>query len=116
MEAIPDELKKYPPWLLWCYDLSNNKNWAKVPYSARTGRKTAATMKKGLVEFQEAEAVFSRSNGRHEGIGFATFSDNPFTFMDVDHCRSAKGELTSESLDICGTLTTYTEYGLRPMS
>jgi primase-polymerase (primpol)-like protein len=68
-------------------------------------------MKKGLVELQEAEAVFSRSNGRHDGIGFATLSDDPFTFMDVDHCRGAKGELTSEALDICGTLATYTEYG-----
>lgn len=83
LEAIPEELKKYPNWLVWKKVPKDKGGFSKVPFSPKT--------KKGLHNvaecdtFENAVKVFKAGGDRWGGIGFH-FSNTPFVGIDVDHC------------------------------
>ena len=83
LEAIPEELKKYPNWLVWKKVPKDKGGFSKVPFSPKT--------KKGLNNvaecdtFENAVKVFKAGGDRWGGIGFH-FSNTPFVGIDVDHC------------------------------
>ena len=83
LEAIPEELKKYPNWLVWKKVPKDKGGFSKVPFSPKT--------KKGLHNvtecdtFENSVKVFKAGGDRWGGIGFH-FSNTPFVGIDVDHC------------------------------
>ena len=83
LEAIPEELKKYPNWLVWKKVPKDKGGFGKVPFSPKT--------KKGLHNvaecdtFENAVKVFKAGSDRWGGIGFH-FSNTPLVGIDVDHC------------------------------
>ena len=68
LEAIPEELKKYPNWLVWKKVPKDKGGFSKVPFSPKT--------KKGLNNvaecdtFENAVKVFKAGSDRGGGIGF----------------------------------------------
>lgn len=83
LEAIPEELKKYPNWVVWIRVPKKDGTLGKVPISPKT--------KKGLHNvaecdtFENAVKVFKAGGNRWGGIGFH-FSNTPFVGIDVDRC------------------------------
>lgn len=106
IEAIPEELKKYPNWVVWIKVPKKDGKFGKVPISPKT--------KKGLHNvaecdtFENALKVFKAGGDRWGGIGFH-FSNTPFVGIDVDRCIKS-GVLDERIKAIAVTpFNTYTE-------
>jgi hypothetical protein len=106
---IPAELKDHDQWVLWAYEKRNGM-WTKVPYSPKSLRACDITNKQVLTDFTTAKKKLEKHNGRFAGLGFAVFADDPFVFVDLDHCRNPDtSELTLKARTILEKLDTYTE-------
>lgn len=86
---IPETMKKYNNWLVWCKE--GEGHFRKMPYDPRTGRRADPTAP--CCDYDTAQAFFEYG-GEYDGIGFTFTEDNPFTFIDLDHCCDEAGELT----------------------
>ena len=76
LEAIPQELRAYPNWIVW-----KRENDSKVPYSPVTGRRADTTNAQEWASFEQA-CRFGQLNG-FDGLGFC-FSESPFAGVDLD--------------------------------
>ena len=97
VEAIPDELKARPQWVVWRYAFVEGK-WTKVPYRARLAGRSRAkadtTNPQTWAPFAEALGAyeaFGRSEGPDgiDGIGFVFAADDPYVGVDFDYCLDA---------------------------
>ncbi|MBG9987872.1 hypothetical protein HZY88_02645 [Aerococcaceae bacterium DSM 111176] len=93
-EAIPDEMKVYPNWVVYkkeiATDSANNPKvnehgepkYTKVPYDPKTKRLASSTDKNTWGDFHSALAVETE----FDGLGFM-FSESPFMGVDLDDVR-----------------------------
>ena len=109
-ERIPQELKRYPHWVMWRYELDKDGKWTKPPYSAKSGWRAKSNDRRTWADFATVEEVYRSSNGKYAGVGFVLSSDDPFVAWDLDHCVD-RGTQKAEpwALDIIQQLRSYTE-------
>ena len=83
-DAIPEELKQQPNWVLWKWTYNKDKRkWDKPPLQ-RSGRLASSTNKKTWSTFDEVKETYSQ-NGKFDGIGFVLVP--PWVGVDLDDCR-----------------------------
>lgn len=105
-EAIPQELRRLPRWVLWQYVARDGK-WTKPPISPHTGQPASVTDPATWATFAEALKVYQR--GGFDGIGFILTGDGT-SGIDLDHCRDPQtGELAEWAEAIIAKADSYTE-------
>ena len=105
VENIPRELKARPQGVVWKMEEREGKS-TKVPYTPRTGRKASSTDLTTWGTLEEALEVMDR----YDGIGFVLCSGDPYTGIDLDHCRDpVTGEIEPWALRIISSLDSYAE-------
>jgi hypothetical protein len=74
-------------WCCWRFELApDQKKPAKVPYSARSGRKINPTDSLNGASFDLAVKAYEYKADRYNGIGFMLLPDDPYTITDLDNC------------------------------
>jgi len=87
-EDVPNELKAQDQWVMWKSepDPRYPEKLRKVPYNARTGGRASTTKPKTWTSFDTALAALQ---DEYAGLGIVLAEDDPFIFIDLDHCRDA---------------------------
>src|SRR5438128_569556 len=100
------ELSERDQWVAYRIEHRDSKP-TKVPYIA--SRRRADTTKPGTwLTYAKARAL-ARSDG-FAGVGFVFTADDPYTGMDLDHCRNAEtGAIDPWAQQIVDRFATYTE-------
>jgi hypothetical protein len=94
-EDFPEELRRRNQWV--------NHDADKEPWIAGTKRRASSTDSETWRSFDEAYR-----DGR--GLGFAVSSGDPYTFVDLDHCRDPETGIVEEwAQEIIDQLDGYTE-------
>jgi primase-polymerase (primpol)-like protein len=108
-ENIPDQLKQYDQWVLWKAEFVEGK-WTKVPYNAKTGWKAKSNDPQTWSDFHTAYLKQKHDDGKFDGIGFVPSENDPFTGVDLDHCRDPQsGKIELWAMKIIDQLNSYTE-------
>lgn len=108
LKKIPRELKARPQWVLWKPEVRDGKP-TKIPYCPQDqGRKAAADNPATWGPYEKALKI-SQTDGV-AGIGFAFSADDPYSGIDIDHCRKLKmAEVEPWARAIITMLNSYTE-------
>jgi primase-polymerase (primpol)-like protein len=94
---------------VWRYTPRDNDRWAKPPFDARTDRKADPSNPKTWTPFDLALRRVE-DPAAYDGLGFVFAADDPFSGVDLDHCRDpAEGKVEPWAMEIVDTLNTYTE-------
>lgn len=85
-DKIPRELKARPQWVLWKYETRAGK---KVPYNpADPEKKSKSNDPDTWGSYAQALKHYeAHKNNGIAGIGFMFSADDPYTGVDIDHCR-----------------------------
>ena len=109
LDAIPDELKARPRWMLWKYKLQpGDTKPAKMPVSAVTGKAGSSTNPKTWTTFDAAAAALAGTKPGSHGIAFVFDGDGVAGF-DFDHCLDADGRPKASVAAKVAALDSYTE-------
>lgn len=103
---IPAAMRERPQWV--CYTLEPGKDGAitKIPREPKTGARAKINDPSGWVTFDEALARVER----YDGLEYMLIKDDPFTFVDLDHCIDINtGEISAEAQRIINRFDSYTE-------
>jgi putative DNA primase/helicase len=106
-ENTPAPLRQRNQWMGTRFEEREDGNLNKPPYCIRTGRKADKTNPASWGPFKEANAALEA--GRFDAIGFVFTEGDSFGCVDLDHCRSATGEIENWALKIVEELPTYWE-------
>lgn len=107
VDAIPQELKALPQWVLWKLEQRNGQ-FTKVPFRAKSGKKASVTNPQHWATFTEAFRALG--SGHYTGVGFVLTADDPYVGVDLDHCRDAEtGVIEPWALALVNQLASYTE-------
>jgi primase-polymerase (primpol)-like protein len=102
-EAIPQELKNLPNWLLWKYEQRDGKA-TKVPYSP-WNRKADTTDSLTWSAYKTVQDTYNK--GDYDGIGFVLTP--PYVGVDCDHCLTEDGSITNQAKWVIDTIASYSE-------
>lgn len=103
--AIPAELRAHAQWVLWRWELRENK-WTKSPVNARTGAPAKSTDPATWASYDAATAVANVDGG----LGFVLSTSDPFVGVDLDGCRDfATSAITDEARAIVEDFASYPE-------
>lgn len=86
IENIPAQLTERPQWVCWRLELRDSK-LTKVPFVPGTARRASSTDLMTWRTFSEALAAYRTGEPPYDGIGFCFCSADPFSGIDLDHCR-----------------------------
>jgi putative DNA primase/helicase len=90
-DGIPSELKARQQWVNWKLEERDGKP-TKVPYNPRSRKKALTTDSQTWSTFEVVVGALDR--GAYDGIGFVFTSGDPYTGIDLDHCRDPEtGEI-----------------------
>lgn len=104
---VPEELRALPQWVVWRREESRERI-AKVPYEAVTGRRASVADAGTWSSFEVAMQALA--SGAYDGVGFVFCESDPYTGVDLDHCRDPEtGELERWAQDIVDALGGYVE-------
>jgi hypothetical protein len=84
VSGIPRALVGRPQWVCWHLRPGPDGKWTKVPVQPRTGLNASTTNPTHWGTFEEAIARQRRDS--LSGVGFVLTADDPFVFIDLDHC------------------------------
>ena len=103
----PVELKTRQQWVCWRREVRDGKQ-TKIPYRA-DGKGMASTTDPTTWASYES-VIKAYQAGGYDGIGFVFSPDDPFTGIDLDHCRDPQtGEIDPWAMAIIESLKSYTE-------
>ncbi len=91
-EAMPEELKALPQWVLWKMHSIGGREATKVPFQAN-GEKAKAGEPSTWTTFDIAMESYQR--GGYLGVGFE-FHDDEYCGIDLDSCRNPASGVISE--------------------
>jgi putative DNA primase/helicase len=106
----PPELTERPQWVCWRLErrLPTDDRLTKVPYNPKTGKKAKAGDGRTWGSYAEAYAAYER--GGYDGIGYELDASDPFTGIDLDHCRDLEtGAIAPWALIEVERFRSYTE-------
>jgi putative DNA primase/helicase len=110
LSGIPEELKAWPHWVCWKLQWKDSKG-KKCPVNPKTGMFASSTNPSTWGTFDQAWEHYERhKDAGIMGIGFVFTKDDPYTGVDLDHCRNAEtGDILPWSLEIVQYLNSYIE-------
>lgn len=106
---IPQALKEIPQWCVWKPRWDQNKGkWGKIPVLwSDTSKNASVTDASTCTSFEIATDIVREE---HWGVGFIVTEGDPFTGIDLDHCRDSKsGVIETWATQIIHRLDSYTE-------
>ena len=102
-DAVPDELKALPQWVLWRYETRDGKQ-TKVPYNARNMARARSTHPDTWTSFENALRLMQARNrlspNKPFGLGFVFSPDDPYCGIDIDRGCDERGQPTEFALHI----------------
>jgi putative DNA primase/helicase len=107
---VPHELRELRQWVVWKREPSpKDGKLTKVPYDPkRQGRKASSTNTSTWASFAVACAAYE--GGGYDGLGFVFTASDPYSGVDVDHCRDVlTGELLGDARRIVDSFASYAE-------
>lgn len=102
--TIPEAVKSFSQWVLWRYERRGTR-WTKPPYRTN-GKRADKTNPDHWNDFSQIIAAYEE--GGYDGIGFCVTENDPFTFLDLDHCVNGQG-INKEAKDILTLMGSYAE-------
>ena len=102
---IPHELQDYQQWVCWT---RVNRTRTKLPISPATGKVASCTDPRTWGSYRQARVAVSRL--RLDGIGFVFTTADPYTGIDLDHCRTNEDDLEPWAAAIVERLHSFTEW------
>jgi hypothetical protein len=93
--AVPEELRLLPNWVLWKYEPRDKGKPTKMPYQAN-GSKAMSNKCATWSTFQVVSSVLQ--SGGYDGLGFM-FSGTPYTGIDLDDPRYRRDPETGENIE-----------------
>ena len=102
-DKIPEELRQLNQWVCWNKEIIDGKE-TKIPYQP-SGKKASSTDNATWSSFNNIVSL----NGKFSGIGFIFSKDDPYCFVDLDHCIDENGCIEPDSKAIIDKLNSYTE-------
>ena len=90
-DAIPEQLKKLPQWLMWRYEDKGGSKPAKVPYQANGTHRAKTNNPSTWSDFAIVQKPLA--SGKFNGIGFVFAEGDHLTGVDLDNCYDSKGQL-----------------------
>jgi primase-polymerase (primpol)-like protein len=91
-------LAQYKQFMLWRLETDPETGKPrKMPYSIRTGQRGSSTEPS---DWCTAEEALTYANAWQMGVAFVFTRNDPFTFIDIDHCREGNG-WSADALAIC---------------
>ncbi|MGH9770202.1 MAG: hypothetical protein ACRD4Q_00640 [Candidatus Acidiferrales bacterium] len=106
MTRVPTELLDYKQWVLWRRAEINGRT-TKIPISPWSGK--AAACDKPQTWSTYRHVLYAMRRFPCHGIGFVFTEADPFCGIDLDQCRTVKGAIVPEALDLIKRLESYTE-------
>jgi putative DNA primase/helicase len=110
--SAPVELTSRPQWVGWRFVIREGPDGlpkpTKVPINCLNGSNASTTDPGTWCSFEKALAFVEAE--RLDGIGYVLSPDDPYTGVDLDHCRNAAtGEIEEWAALIAFRLDSYTE-------
>lgn len=100
-------LQKYPQFVVWRYEEKDDKP-TKVPYRADGKGRASTTDNKTWATYPATCDAYTA--GGYDGIGFVVTPNDPFTGLDLDHCRHPQtGDIKPWARKIIDQINSYTE-------
>jgi primase-polymerase (primpol)-like protein len=90
-------MAQYPQFMLWRLESDDTGRPTKVPYSIRTSKRGSST---NPADWCTAEEALTYANAWQMGVAFVLNETDPFTFIDIDHCRNG-ADWTDDAKAIC---------------
>lgn len=106
LARIPDEMKSWPHWVTWRYEVKANGQETKVPYNPHKPERADTTDPHTWGPYLTAVAAMRAT--RADGIGFVFSEDDPYVGVDLDDCLSYM-QLTPPEDGYVEALNSYTE-------
>jgi len=121
-DSIPEEIKKYPNWILWKLEEKKNKDGkvdidpetgkpkkTKIPYQVN-GKWAKSNDSKTWSTLENVKQTFLKSNGKYSGIGFVFEEKLGIKGIDFDHVHNPEtGEFDTEALEEILSFGSYAE-------
>ncbi len=107
LSSVPLELRARVQWVCWRRETREGKP-TKLPYNARTGTLASTTEQNTWSSFETALCACER--GTYDGVGYVIAADDPYTGVDLDHCRDPlTGEIAPAPLAALQSFASYAE-------
>lgn len=97
-DAIPNQLKKTPRWVLWRYVLigeTPKQKWSKLPVQP-SGKSASSTEKATWSDFFTVMEAYER--GQFDGVGFVFDGTDNLVGIDLDDCYDPTNGFTNAAL------------------
>jgi putative DNA primase/helicase len=102
---IPRELQDFKQWVCWTRPCGIT---TKLPISPARCKPASCTDPGTWGSYGQAKTTASQF--RLDGIGFVFTPADPYTGVDLDHCRTVRGDLEPQAAEIVKRLNSYTEW------
>jgi hypothetical protein len=94
-------------WVVWRHELRDGER-TKVLYNAHTGGRAKVSLPDTWTTYEHARSV--AASGNYAGIGYVFAADDPFTCIDLDHCRNPEtGAIAPWAMEIISAFASYAE-------
>jgi putative DNA primase/helicase len=103
--VIPRELQAYNQWVCW---VRPHGTTTKLPICPASCKPASCTDPETWGTYRQAQVAASRFP--LDGIGFVFTNRDPYTGVDLDHCRTVRGDLEPRAAEIVRHLNSYTEW------
>lgn len=90
-------LKQYRQFMLWRLESDDTGRPTKVPYSIHTGKRGSST---NPADWCSADDALTYAHAWQMGVSFVFAESDPFTFIDIDHCRNG-ADWSDDAKAIC---------------
>jgi hypothetical protein len=87
---VPDGIKEFDQWVVWRLEIRDRNTKAKVPCTIH-GHRASVTNPADFATFDDAVAMWRRSGGRYQGVGFVFVEGGGLVGIDLDDCLSPDG-------------------------
>ncbi len=107
---IPPPLAERAQWVTWRFDprLDKPDEWMKTPLNPHNHGKASSTNPATWATLPESIVAVNQRGAT--GVGFVFSPDDPYTGIDIDHCRDPQtGEIASWAKPIIDEMASYTE-------
>ena len=105
---IPMEMNERRQFVCWRNEFHNGR-WKKVPYQPN-GQKAKVNDPSTWHTWTACLGAYQDEFGSFDGVMFALADDDPYTFIDLDHCADPlDGFIEPWANEICGQFASYTE-------
>jgi putative DNA primase/helicase len=106
-DSIPEELRELPQWVVWRFEVVNDRE-TKVPYQSGTPARKASTTDAATWSSYGAAVDTAAADGV-DGIGFVFTKDDPYSGVDFDGCVDGE-DINPHVGGFMRTLDSYTEF------